>query len=393
MRDALIVLTAITAMYEPAGRQFPGFAFLWPALAAAAASDAASIIARYWAELAVGPAAPPVEEPNWTTPHKIVLELKTVRLRDFSAGHDGPPVLVCAPFALHGAAIADLAPEHSLVATLRKAGLQHLLLADWRSATPDMRSFGIDDYLATLNVLVDHIGTQTTLIGLSQGGWMALIYAARFPQKVRKLVLAGTALDIGAGTSPLSLLADQTPPFVFRELVRLGRGLVRGRKVLKFWGPEMVSSADIAQLLETEEPVGSLGFQQVEALFRRWHAWTIDLPGTFFLEVVDRFYKRNELVKGNFVALGEKVDLRKLETPIFLLAATNDELASPQQLFAVEQFVGTTSQNFFKAAASCRHLSLFIGKRTLDNVWPKIGRWVRETPFVAVTPTQLQTAE
>jgi poly(3-hydroxybutyrate) depolymerase len=252
-----------------------------------------------------------------------------------------------------------------------------------------MRSFGIDDYLATLNVLVDHIGAPTTLIGLSQGGWMALIYAARFPQKVRKLVLAGTALDIGAGTSALSLLADRTPPFVFRELVRLGGGLVPGRKVLKFWGPETVSSAEIAQLLQTEEPVGSPTFQEIKALFGSWHAWTVDLPGTFFLEVVERFYKRNELAKGNFVALGEKLDLGMLTALLFMLAATDDELASPQQLFAAERLVGTAQQDLFKAAAPCTHLSLFIGKRTLDEVWPKIGRWVQETPVVAAAPTQL----
>jgi poly(3-hydroxybutyrate) depolymerase len=365
-------------MYEPVGRQFPGLAFLWPAFAAAATRDLAATIARHWAELAVGPALPPVPEPSWTTPHKIVLELKTVRLRDFSSRQDRQPVLVCAPFALHGAAIADLAPRHSLVASLHKAGLRHLLVADWRSATTDMRFLGIDDYLAALNVLVDHIGAPTTIIGLSQGGWMALVYAARFPEKVRKLVLAGTAIDIAAGSSALSLLADRSPPLVFHELVELGDGLILGRKVLKFWGPETVSPADIAQLLQTEETANSPAFQQVEARFRSWHAWTIDLPGTFFLEVVERFYKRNELATGNFVALGEKVDLKKLSTPLFMLAAIDDELASPQQLFAAERLVGTTPQNLRKATAPVRHLGLFIGKRTLDDVWPEIARWIDE---------------
>jgi poly(3-hydroxybutyrate) depolymerase len=363
-------------MYELPDRQIPGLAFLWPACAAAAASGATAIIARYWAELAVGPPAPPVPEPNWTTPHKVVLELKTVRLRDFSTRHDEQPVLVYAPFALHGAAIADLAPGHSLIASLREAGLRHLLLTDWRSATPDMRFLGIDDYLAALNVLVDYIGAPTTLIGLSQGGWMALVYAARFPEKVHKLVLAGTALDITAGSSALLQLADRSPLLLFHELIRLGGGLVPGRRVLKFWGPELISSDDVAQLLQTEELIDSPAFQQIEALFRSWYAWTVDLPGTFFLEVVEKLYKRNELARDNFVALGKKIDLKTLRTPIFMLAATNDELASPQQLFAAEQMVGTAPQNLRKAVAPCRHLGLFTGRRTLDNVWPNIGHWI-----------------
>jgi pimeloyl-ACP methyl ester carboxylesterase len=82
---------------------------------------------------------------------------------------------------------------------------------------------------------------------------MALLYGARFPAKVRKLVLAGTSVDTSAGPSALSMLADQIPTVVFQELVRLGGGLMPGRKVLKFWGPETVSAEDIRQLLQTEE--------------------------------------------------------------------------------------------------------------------------------------------
>ena len=87
------------------------------------------------------------------------------------------------------------------------AGLTRLFVTDWRSATPDMRHRGIDDYLSDLNVLVDQIGAPVDLIGLCQGGFMALIYAARFPQKVRKLILAAAPVDISAGTSALSGVA------------------------------------------------------------------------------------------------------------------------------------------------------------------------------------------
>jgi poly(3-hydroxybutyrate) depolymerase len=379
-------------MYEPAGRQFPNLPFLWSAFAAASASDVAALIAKQFADLVVGPAAPPVPEPKWTTSHKIALELKMVRLRDFSTGNDGPPVLVCAPFALHGAAVADLAPEHSLVATLLKTGLRRLFLADWHSATPDMRFLGIDDYLAALNVLVDYIGDPVDLIGLSQGGWMALVYAARFPTKVRKLVLAGASVDIAAGSSALSILADKTPPIIFHELVRLGDGLVPGRKVLKFWGPESITAEDIQQLLQTDEPIGSTVFGKLEALFRAWHAWTVDLPGAFFLEVVEKLYKRNQLATGDFVALGQEIDLKKIKTPLFMLAATDDELAAAQQLFAAENLVNTAPQNLRKALAPCRHLGMFMGKRTLEDAWPNIIRWIiQEPPFIAANQAEMQS--
>ena len=160
-------------------------------------------------------------------------------------------------------------------------------------------------------MLVDEIGDPVDLIGLCQGGWLALIYAARFPAKVRKLVLAGAPVDITAAPSALSVLADRTPLAIFRELVRLGDGIVPGQKVLKFWGPESVAAEDVRQLLQTEEPIGSAAFTRLEALFQDWYSWTVDLPGTFFLEAVEKLYKRNELATGSFVALGQRIDLRR----------------------------------------------------------------------------------
>ena len=366
-------------MYEPAGRRSPYLAFLWPAFAAASASEIAVLAARHFADFAIGPPdnkAP--SEPKWITPHAIALELKTVRLRDFTTDENSAAALVCAPLALHGAALADLAPEHSLVAALRRAGLRRLFVTDWRSATAEMRFLGIDDYLADLNVLVDEIGGPVDLIGLCQGGWMALVYAARFPAKVRKLVLVGAPIDIQAAPSALSALAETSPLAMFRELVRLGDGCVPGRKVLKFWGPESVDAEDVRQLLQTTEPVGSVDFARLETLFQEWYAWTVDLPGRYFLEVAEKLYKRNELATGALTALGRPVNLAAVTAPMFLLAARDDGLVAPPQLFAAEHLVGTAAANIRKATALCRHVGLFMGKTVLDEVWPSIGRWIGE---------------
>lgn len=366
-------------MYEPTERQFPHFAFLWPALAAASASEIAASAAKQFAGFAFGAEASPAAcEPKWTTPNTIALELKTVRLRDFTTSQDGIPTLLCAPFALHGAAVVDLAPGHSLVAALRQAGLRRLLVTDWRSAQADMRFLGIDDYLADLNVLVDQLGGTVNLVGLCQGGWMSLLYAARFPMKVRKLVLAGAPIDIAAGQSGLSALVDASPLALFQELVQLGDGRVLGHKVLNLWGPEILDPEDIHQLLQTPEPIGSPAFAKLEAIFRAWHAWTVDLPGTYYLEVIERLYKRNELATGHFVALGQTTDLANVRAPLFLLAARDDELVAPAQLLATERLVDTPPHKIRKQMVPCRHVGLFTGKAILNEYWPRIARWIAE---------------
>src|SRR6267142_2217246 len=148
------------------GGQFLYAAFFWPALVAASAAETASSIAAQFLGFAGevdGDADHTRQEPEGATPSKIAL-------------------------ALHGAVVADLAAGHSLVAALRGAGIERLFMVDWRSASAEMRFLGIDDYLADLNVLVDHLGGLVDLVGLCQGGWLSLVYAGRFPAKVRKLV-------------------------------------------------------------------------------------------------------------------------------------------------------------------------------------------------------------
>ena len=203
--------------------------------------------------------------------------------------------MLCAPFALHGAAVADLAPGHSLVVALRDAGLRRLFVTDWRSATVEMRFLGIDDYLADLNVLVDRLGGSVDLVGLCQGGWLSLLYAARFPAKVRKLVLAGAPIDIAAGRSALSALADASPLALFHELVKLGDGRVLGHKVQKFWGAETIDTNDIHQT------VADAGTDRL-ARFRRAGS---DIPG---LVRVDRRSARNLLSRSDREAVQTKRD-------------------------------------------------------------------------------------
>jgi len=350
----------------------------WPLLAAASASESAALYARQLIGAASGIAiGEPVPEPEWTTAHTIKLDLKTVALRDFSIANEGPAALLCAPFALHGATVADFAPGHSLVAALRDAGIKRLFLSDWRPADADMRLLGIGDYLAALNVLVDEIGGQVDLIGLCQGGWMSMLYAARFPAKVRKLVLAGAPIDVAAAVSKLSALVEATPAAVVDEFVKLGDGLVLGSMLKKIWGLKTLDPQSIHRMLGTRETLNSTKFAELALRFEAWDAWTTDLPGLYFHEVVENLYRRNELATGNFVALGQKIDLGGMKAPLFMLAARDDELIAPAQLFAAERLVGTPSHDLRKALVPGGHLGLFMGRPILEKHWPAIADWLR----------------
>ena len=348
-------------------------AWLWPL-------EATRIALQGYAQWLAGPSPAPASttEPPlvWTTPNSVALQLQTMRLRAFSsAATTQPPVLVCAPYALHSALIADFAPDHSLVDALQKYGAGRVYVTDWRSATPDMRQLSIDNYLADLNVAIDEIGPPVDLVGLCQGGWLSLVYAARFPGKVRRLVLAGTPVDIST-PSELSRMVAALPQPAFEQMVRQGDGLVIGERMLKIWNLPF-SRQDVEAVLQRNLGDGSDEARMLLDRFARWDRATLDLPGTYYLEVTERVFRQNEIAKGEFVALGRRVDLAEVRVPVFLLAGENDIVVPRDQAFATARLLGTPQAALELACEPCGHLGLFMGRDVLGHSWRRIARWLQ----------------
>lgn len=369
--------TTSSAASENKSAGTPSPSFLWPLIAATSAAHMTASIFKFWGDLSSAePQAEPVAiAPEWATPNRVRLELPTMRLRDFSTGDAGQATLICAPFALHAATIADFAPGHSVIQSLSESGLARLLVTDWRSASPEMRFLSIDSYLADLNVAVDEIGAPVDLIGLCQGGWMALLYAARFPHKVRRLVLVGAPVDVRAASSNLTRTVAALPMSTFDALVRAGEGRVLGKNALKLWGPSLLAS-ETDRVMQEAPDTGDGRVAELEHRFDRWYACVVDLPGSYYLQVAHDLFKENRIAEGRFVALGRCIDLKTLRAPIFLLAGRDDEIVHPEQLFATARLVGTPAHCVETELAPCSHLSLFLGARTIAGAWRRIAQWL-----------------
>jgi len=63
---------------------------------------------------------------------------------------------------------------------------------------------------------------------------------------------------------------------------------------------------------------------------------------------------------------------------MYLLAGSADEVVASEQLLAVERLIGTHLEDMRHEVAPCNHLGLFMGKRTLEEYWPRIARWLNE---------------
>ena len=99
-------------------------------------------------------------------------------------------------------------------------------------------------------------------------------------------------------------------------------------------------------------------------------------PGYSTFKSSKELFKENEIAEWRFVCLGQQVDLTQLRGPIFLLAASNDEVVSVDQLFATTRLVGTPAELLEKMTEPCGHLSLFLGSKAIDGSWRKISRWL-----------------
>jgi poly(3-hydroxyalkanoate) synthetase len=313
--------------------------------------------------------------PRLATPNKVRLDLRTMVLRDYGKP-GGIPALVDAPHAGHTAMIADYRKGQSLIETLLANGINHVALTDWKPATEDMKDLEIDNYLAEVLVAIDDLGGCVNLVGLCQGGWVSAMIAARFPDKVNALVLAGSPIDTDAGSGPIKLMVHESPLSFYEELVELGGGLMKGKFMLQGWKNMHPAQHYIEDHIDLYEHIDDPAYLAKEEAFESWYENPIDLPGRWYIQVIRQLFKENRLAKGEFVGLGRKLNLHNITCPAYLLAGTNDDITTPEQVLDAAKYLGTPKDRIVQETVPGGHIGLFMGGRTLKEHWPQIARWL-----------------
>jgi pimeloyl-ACP methyl ester carboxylesterase/DNA-binding winged helix-turn-helix (wHTH) protein len=143
------------------------------------------------ADTPAGPPAPPPPEPSPPRQHIAFCRAADgVRLAYAVAG-EGPPLVRAANWMTHlGYDIESPVWRH----WVRDLSLNHTFirydergcgLSDWEAT-----DFSFDDWVADLESVVEALGLEHfPLLGVSQGGAVAVAYAARHPERVSRLVL------------------------------------------------------------------------------------------------------------------------------------------------------------------------------------------------------------
>src|SRR5450755_3411969 len=196
---------------------------------AALAGGPAALDVPRWLKL-IGTRKPPV----WASPHEIIFESPIARLRDFSSSHKPGlvPTLVLPPQAGHDSCVVDYSAEQSQMQTILASGLERALSLDWVGATQETKDASVEDYLDVIDRAVEHCGGRVNLIGDCQGGWLATIYAALYPEKINTLTLAGAPIDFHAGEPVVHEVLRRLAPGgdlrFYEALVRADGGVLKG---------------------------------------------------------------------------------------------------------------------------------------------------------------------
>jgi poly(3-hydroxyalkanoate) synthetase len=255
-----------------------------------------------------------------------------------------------------------------------------------KSATAEMRDYGIDVYLSDLNVAIDDLGGRASLVGLCQGGWLAAAFAARFPRKVVKLVLAGAPIDLRAAESRITQALAAVPTASIAQTLALAGGRVLGSLSYALW------SNDLLQDFTAEAALQDVSDAALVQKFKTWNARAVDLPGTYFLQSAEWIFRENRLARGSFPSLGRESPLSDISAPIFVLAGADDEIVAVPQATAIKSLCAGTSVEI--RVVPGRHLSLYMGRRTLDTAWRDVARWLAQPETAAgVTPVAVRSRQ
>ncbi len=114
-----------------------------------------------------------------------------------------------------------------LIEKLRKEGIEAVMLKIPGLTAPLNEVWNLDNYVGWLKEILDKENDRVILLGHSNGGRIALTFTAKYPEKVKQLILIDSA---GIYHNELPI---QIKRFVFGNIARVGRKFTNSQTLRK----------------------------------------------------------------------------------------------------------------------------------------------------------------
>lgn len=271
----------------------------------------------------------------------------------------------------------DLQDDRSLVKGLLERG-EDVYVLDWGYPDRSDRYLDLEDYVQRfIGGAVDHLReshgvSAVNLLGICQGGVLALCYAALNADKVRNLITMVTPVDF---QTPDNMLSNWT----------------RGMDVDLFVDTLGNVPADLMNMsylmlkpfrLNLQKYVGMVDIlDDAKAMqdFLRMEKWIFDSPdqaGEAFRQFIKMFYQGNGFINGG-VRIGEDdIDLGFVDMPVLNIFAEQDHLVPPQASKALQSLIGT--EDYTELSFRGGHIGIYVSSRAQKEVPDTIHDWLRK---------------
>lgn len=281
-----------------------------------------------------------------TTPGAVIYRDDILELIQYQPATDDVnvcPVLIVPP-QINKYYVYDLSPEKSMVQFLLNSGMQ-VFVVSWRNPRPEHRSWGLTDYIHSLDHAIDHTRAiadydKTHVVGACAGGITlasALGYLAGRSDlaKVASLTLMVNVLQPTSDDSVMGLFASDEAIETARKKSAKD-GVLDGNdtaRVFNWMRPnDLIWNYVVSNYLHGEAPPA------FDILY--WNNDTTRLPAQLHSDFLDIF-KDNTLAKQGALQIdGVPVDLAKIDCPAYITGGTTDHITPWQACYRSTQLLG-----------------------------------------------------
>lgn len=288
----------------------------------------------------------------------------------------GLPVLLC-PSLINRPYILDLTDGNSLVQALHAAG-RVVYTIDWGDPGDAEYALDFSDFTrgrlrAFIDETCEHANAPAVhMVGHCLGGTMATALVAVDDDKVASLANLTAPIDFDDG----GMLAHiSTMPFFDARVFAEAIGHIPShltQPVFQFLRP-LGMHTKVMRLFQ------NLGDERFLEFYRALETWVNDnvsIPRSFFVDLIERFYRDNALVSGTFVLAGDRVDLANVKIPVLTMCAQKDNIVPPHSAQAGHDAYGSVDKEIEVFGGG--HIGVVVGGAAKRRLWPRLITWFAE---------------
>jgi polyhydroxyalkanoate synthase len=281
-----------------------------------------------------------------TAPGKVVFRNEIIELLQFSPTTENVceiPLVIFPPW-INKFYILDLRPENSMIRWLSSQGIT-VFVASWVNPTAELSDRTFEDYMregiyAGTQAAMDQCGvSQVNTVGYCIGGTLLSSTLAHMAAKNDKRIASATffaAQQDFSEAGDLLLFTNEDWLSTLEQKMDEGGGVLSGQTMADTFNSlranDLIWSFFVNNYLLGKEP------KPFDLLF--WNSDQTRMPKTLHMYYLRKFYGENALAKGELVLDNVKLDLGKVQTPIYVQSSKEDHIAPARSVYKGAKLFG-----------------------------------------------------